>query len=117
MDILERDIKLKQIRSEIRKNKTHLLEQFAELETIKDGNKFLTNVHDDYKNYANYIKGIKKEQEIQILRLLHYLEKNMLEANLTEKMTREAMHEQKILLEKLDSVRSELKDITQTISQ
>ena len=117
MDILERDIKLNQIRSEISKNKTHLLEQFVELETIKDGNKFLINVYDDYKNYANYIKGIKKEQEIQILRLLHYLEKNMLEANLTEKMTREAMHEQKILLEKLDSVRSELKDIMQSVSQ
>ena len=117
MDILSRDLKLKQIRSEIRKNKTNLLEQFAELETIKDGNLFLKDVYDDYQNYADYIKGIKKEQEIQILRLLHYLEKNMLEANLTEKMTREAMHEQKILLEKLDSVRSELKDITQTVSQ
>jgi len=117
MDILSRDIKLNQIRLEINKNKTSLLDQFAELETIKDGNLFLKDVYDDYKNYAHYIKDIKKDQEIQILRLLHYLEKNMLESNLTEKMTREAIHEQKILLSKLDGVRTELKDITKTVSQ
>ena len=53
----------------------------------------------------------KKEQEIQILRLLHYLEKNMIDSNLTERMLEEAKHEQSVLLEKLYEVRNDLKDV------
>ena len=56
---------------------------------------------------------MKKEQELQILRLLHYLEKSMLEANLTDRMVREAKHEQQVLLEKLNTVRSDLTEITE----
>ena len=40
---------------------------------------------------------LEKDQEIQILSLLHYLEKSLLEANLTDKMVRQAKHEQKNL--------------------
>ena len=55
---------------------------------------------------------MKKEQELQILRLLHYLEKSMLEANLTDRMVRQAKHEQQVLLGKLNTVRSDLTEIT-----
>ena len=106
---------LNAIRCEINKNKNDLLKQHSELVDIKNTNKFLKMVHDDYKSYHNHINSIKKDQEIQILRLLHYLEKNLLEANLTDKMTREALHEQKVLLEKLESVRNDMKSITEQV--
>ena len=71
----------------------------------------MRQVYGDYKDYHNYIINQKKEQEIQILRLLHYLEKNMIDSNLTERMLQEAKHEQSILLEKLYDVRNDLEDV------
>ena len=59
----------------------------------------------------------KKDQEIQILSLLHYLEKSMLEANLTERMVLEARNEEKILLNKLSNIRGELKEITENVEE
>ena len=53
----------------------------------------------------------KKEQELTILRLLHYLEKNMLDSNLTERMLQESKHEQSVLLEKLYEVRNDLEKV------
>jgi len=41
----------------------------------------------------------------------------MLEANLTERMVKEAQHEEKILLGKLSSIRGELKDITEKVEE
>ena len=60
---------------------------------------------------------LKKDQEIQILSLLHYLEKSMLEANLTERMVMEAKNEEKILLNKLAKIRGELKEITEKVEK
>ena len=59
-------------------------------------------------NVMNTIVNLKKDQEIQILRLLHYLEKSLLDANLTNKMVREAKHEQQILLKKLNTIRRKI---------
>ena len=73
----------------------------------------MSDIYEDYKGYHDYIVNMKKEQELQILRLLHYLEKNMLEANLTDRMVRESKHEQQMLLSKLNTVRSDLAEITE----
>ena len=55
---------------------------------------------------------MKKDQEIQILRILHYLEKSMLDSNLRKRMVEESKHEQEILLGKLNVVRNDLDEIT-----
>lgn len=117
MDKFTNELKLNQLRFELNKNKEKILKDVKELRKIKDDNVFLSEVYNDYKDYTYHVKSIKKEQELQILRLLHYLEKNLLEKNLTEKMTREAIHEQKILLNKLQNVRNELKKITKDIEK
>ena len=49
--------------------------------------------------------------------MLHYLEKSMLEANLTERMVLEARNEEKILLNKLSNIRGELKEITENVDE
>jgi len=117
MSIYDKDLLLSKIQCQIKKNKRKLIRDFRELEAAKTNNEFLDSVYEDYQNYKNYIVGMKKDQEIQILSLLHYLEKSMLEANLTERMVQEAKHEEKILLNKLAKIRGELKDITKEVEQ
>ena len=75
----------------------------------------MREVYDDYKSYYDYIVGVKKDQEILILSLLHYLEKSMLEAGLTDKMIRQAKHEYNDLLNKLEGVRNDLAEITNKV--
>ena len=113
MDVFKKDMILKQIASEIKINQNNIGNGVVELYKIKDKNDSLREIYKDYKGYHDYIVNMKKDQELQILRLLHYLEKSLLEANLTNKMVREAKHEQQVLLKKLNNVRVELAEITQ----
>ena len=117
MDIFQKDMILKQIASEIKKNQNNIGIGVVELYKIKDKNEDLREVYEDYRGYRDYIVNMKKEQELQILRLLHYLEKSMLEANLTERMVMEAKNEEKILLKKLAEIRGELKEITEKVEK
>ena len=117
MDIYNEDLLLKKIQCQIKKNKKKLINDFRELEHSKTNNEFLNEIYNDYEKYKNYIVGFKKDQEIQILSLLHYLEKSMLEANLTERMVLEAKNEEKILLNKLAKIRGELKEITENVEK
>ena len=113
MDIFRKDKLLKQIQCEIKKNRNNMVSGLYELEETKNQNIHLQEVYDDYKSYHDYIVNMKKDQEIQILSLLHYLEKSMLEAGLTDRLHRQAKHEQEVLLGKLETVRNDLSEITQ----
>ena len=117
MEVYNKDLLLKKIQCQIKKNKKKLINDFRELEESKSSNEFLKEIFNDYEKYKNYIVGLKKDQEIQILSLLHYLEKSMLEANLTERMVSEAKNEEKILLNKLAEIRGELKEITENVEK
>ena len=111
MNNFQKELVLKQIACEIKKNRNNLHGNLRDLRVFQKDNKFLRQVYGDYKDYHNYIINQKKDQEIQILRLLHYLEKNMIDSNLTERMLEEAKHEQSVLLEKLYEVRNDLEDV------
>jgi septal ring factor EnvC (AmiA/AmiB activator) len=111
MDHLQNELVLKQIACEIKKNRNNLHSNLRNLRTFQKDNKFLRQIYDDYEDYHNFIINQKKEQELTILRLLHYLEKNMLDSNLTERMLQESKHEQSVLLEKLYEVRNDLEDV------
>lgn len=117
MSIYDKDLLFRKIQCQIKKNKKKLINDFRELEHSKTNNEFLNDIYKDYEKYKNYIVGLKKDQEIQILSLLHYLEKSMLEANLTERMILEAKNEEKILLNKLAEIRGELKEITERVEK
>ena len=111
MNHLQNELVLKQIACEIKKNRNNLHSNLRNLRTFQKDNKFLRQIYDDYEDYHNFIINQKKEQELTILRLLHYLEKNMLDSNLTERMLQESKHEQSVLLEKLYEVRNDLEDV------
>jgi len=111
MNHLQNELVLKQIACEIKKNRNNLHSNLRNLRTFQKDNKFLRQIYDDYEDYHNFIINQKKEQELTILRLLHYLEKNMLDSNLTERMLQESKHEQSVLLEKLYEVRNDLEKV------
>lgn len=115
MDIYARDKMLKQIALEIKKNQNSIGNNVAKLSMMKEKNDLLREVYDDYKDYKNYIVNDKLKQENELLSLLHYLEKSLIENDLTDKMVREAKHEQNILMQKLEKVRSDLQEITGSV--
>lgn len=115
MDIYARDKMLKQIALEIKKNQNSIGNNVAKLSMMKEKNDLLREVYDDYKDYKNYIVNDKLKQENELLNLLHYLEKSLIENDLTDKMIREAKHEQNILMQKLEKVRNDLQEITGSV--
>lgn len=111
MDIYNKDQTLSDIKQKIKENKEDLIKTYKELSKSKENNKYLKDVYNDYEDYKNSIIKSKKLQETQILSLLHYLEKSMTEGSLTERMLKEAKNEETLLLNKLNKIRNEIKDI------
>jgi hypothetical protein len=115
MDVFKKDMILKQIASQIKMNEKISGDSIADLYKLKNDNDHLRELYEEKKQCHNTIVNLKKDQEIQVLRLLHYLEKSLLDANLTNKMVGEAKHEQQILLKKLKSIQGDISNMTQQV--
>tara|TARA_B100001175_G_C19333348_1_gene553663 strand:- start:24 stop:392 length:369 start_codon:yes stop_codon:yes gene_type:complete len=115
MDVFKKDMILKQIASQIKMNEHISGVGVADLYKLKNDNDNLRELYEEKKQCHNTIVNLKKDQEIQILRLLHYLEKSLLDANLTNKMVEEAKHEQQILIKKLKSIQGDISNMTQQV--
>jgi len=115
MDVFKKDMILKQIASQIKMNEQISGVGVADLYKLKNDNDNLRELYEEKKECHNTIVNLKKDQEIQILRLLHYLEKSLLDANLTNKMVAEAKHEQQILIKKLKAIQGDISNMTQQV--
>jgi hypothetical protein len=115
MDVFKKDMILKQIASQIKMNEQISGVGVADLYKLKNDNDNLRELYEEKKECHNTIVNLKKDQEIQILRLLHYLEKSLLDANLTNKMVAEAKHEQQILIKKLKGIQGDISNMTQQV--
>ena len=115
MDVFKKDMILKQIASQIKMNEQISGVGVADLYKLKNENDNLRELYEEKKQCHNTIVNLKKDQEIQILRLLHYLEKSLLDANLTNKMVAEAKHEQQILIKKLKGIQGDISNMTQQV--
>ena len=115
MDVFKKDMILKQIASQIKMNEQISGVGVADLYKLKNENDNLRELYEEKKQCHNTIVNLKKDQEIQILRLLHYLEKSLLDANLTNKMVEEAKHEQQILIKKLKAIQGVISNMTQQV--
>jgi len=115
MDVFKKDMILKQIASQIKMNEQISGVGVADLYKLKNDNDNLRELYEEKKECHNTIVNLKKDQEIQILRLLHYLEKSLLDANLTNKMVAEAKHEQQILIKKLKALQGDISNMTQQV--
>ena len=115
MDVFKKDLFLKQIASQINTNEHNIGVSVKDLYELKNGNDNLRELYEEKKQCHNTIVNLKKDQEIQVLRLLHYLEKSLLDANLTNKMVAEAKHEQQILIKKLKAIQGDISNMTQQV--
>ena len=115
MDVFKKDMILKKIASEIKINKEDIGTSVSDLYELKNKNNHLRELYDEKKQCHNTIVNLKKDQEIQILRLLHYLEKSLIDSDLTNKMIGEAKHEQQILIKKLKNIQGDISNMTEQV--
>ena len=115
MDVFKKDMILKQIASQIKMNEQISGVGVADLYKLKNENDNLRELYEEKKQCHNTIVNLKKDQEIQILRLLHYLEKSLIDADLTNKMIGEAKHEQQILINKLKNIQGDISNMTEQV--
>ena len=115
MDVFKKDMILKQIASQIKMNEQISGVGVADLYKLKNDNDNLRELYEEKKECHNTIVNLKKDQEIQILRLLHYLEKSLIDADLTNKMIGEAKHEQQILINKLKNIQGDISNMTEQV--
>ena len=105
---MQKALILQQLQSEMKNNREKMLSEQRELEKIKEQNRFLEEVHGDYKKYHQQIAESKDGYSKKLNQLVEYLEKQMLESGLSEKEMRQAKFEQKRILDDLDRVKLDI---------
>jgi len=111
MNFIEKEKMLKEIQYQMKKEQLSILKNLKEMEKKQDKNSFLKGVYEDYRMYRDHIVKQKEKEETNIRDLINYLEKNLLSNGLTDRMARQAQFEQKQLLDNLNGIRKELKDL------
>jgi hypothetical protein len=111
MDIANRDQIIDALRLEIDKVRGGVLNQLQDIGEIQKENEFLTEIVGDYKKYHNALKRQKQREENHLKMLVDYLEKQLMEAGMTESMENQARFEQNRILESLENLKSEMKEI------
>lgn len=108
MSFLENSLILHQLQSEISRNKEQMLKERCEVNKIKDQNKFLVGVYEDYNRYYNKMAEGKNKYKKQLEKLSSYLENQIEEAGLSENELRQAKFEQKKILKDLDKIKLDI---------
>ena len=107
----DKQLLLKQIKCQIKKNQQNMIKELRDINIIKDENIFLNEIYDDYNKYYNHIVKQKRDHKNELNNLISYLEKNMLESGLSNRALRQAKFEQKKLLGKLENIKNELNEL------
>ena len=84
MDIAKRDQIITALRSEIDRVRGGVLDQLQDIGEIQKENEFLTEIVGDYKKYHRALLRQKKREEDHLKMLVDYLEKQLMEAGMTE---------------------------------
>jgi hypothetical protein len=108
MSFLENSLVLHRLQSEISRNREQMLKERCEVNKIKEQNKFLMGVHEDYDRYYNKMAEGKNKYKKQLEKLSNYLEKQLDNAGLSENELRQAKFEQKRILKDLDKVKLDI---------
>ncbi len=114
MIVAIRDKRIASLQNQIEDRKKLLLENNNKLRIITDENEYLNEVANDYDKYFSYIKE-QKEQQVKAFDLIYkYLERLIKSNKYTEEEMLNALREQKEILDKINSVKSELDNIVST---
>ena len=108
-----RDLNLSRIEAEIKNKKSLLIRKKKDLDKKHNLNDYLYGVKDDYSKYYNFILEEKQNQHQALSLLKEYID----DLNNTEKIIDEqathVKHDQRIILEEIEKVKSELDDLVQ----
>jgi hypothetical protein len=114
MSFLENSLILHRLQSEINRNKEEMLKERCEITKIKEQNKFLMGVQEDYNRYYNKMAEGKNKYKKQLEKLSTYLENQIEKAGLSENELRQAKFEQKNILKDLDKVKLDIDQMINT---
>lgn len=111
MIVAIRDKRIASLQNQIENRRKLLLENSKKLKIITDENEYLNEVANDYDKYFAYIKE-KKEQQVKAFDLIYkYLERLIKSNKYTEEEMINLLREQKEILDKINSIKTELDDI------
>jgi len=112
--IADRDLKLIQLKEEIKKKKEFLLEKKAELEKKEGLNQYLGPVKDFYDGFYDEEVN-KKKKELQAMTILNdYLYFLEDEKHLVNSQLITAKHDKKEILHEMNKIKKELNKITKS---
>ena len=111
-EIAERDKKILQIRDLLQKNKEELRLNNMLIEKESKNNSYLKDVLNNYHSYRNYIVNMKNKQKDSMDNIFVHLEKIANENTLSEENLERIKMEQNHILEELDNLKKDLKELT-----
>ena len=111
MDIYRRDAIIQLLRNELDKQKTSQTEQMKHILTETRDNEFLREIKRDYKNHYDYMLQQQLDKEMQLYRLIEYLEKSIQQGQLTQTLLLQTKDEKRRLVEEIDNVRREIDEL------
>ena len=113
MDVACNDLVRQRIIENIRKKENELRESYINLKKTAIENKFFASVLDDYEEYYNYIRDEKQKQIVVLSKIAEHLDKLIMNTTDINNQAAVLKEDQKIILDKLSTVRHELEEITQ----
>ena len=111
MDLAKRDLKVHEISKQIKLEQAKMLKRYQTISNKKTKNKYLQQIHDNYKKFKDDIVNDKKKQIKHITSLIKYLEKMKKENSENDMILNKLRLEEKSLLKKISDLKYEIKVI------
>lgn len=114
--LAERDMKLREIRKKIHNKKMQLKRNMSMLKQEIGTNEELKQILSDYESSVEELKKKKQEQLIYFELMQDYLDKINKDSNLTAEALIRAKDDQRLILEEMKNVKTELSELAEETS-
>jgi len=112
LDVGNRDNLLQKIQDQIGLKRRFLANKQNDLKEYISTNEFLRGVKEDYSKYNDYIMNEKKQQIQAFETLKQYSEDLRMNGELTQDKVREAIRDQKYIMEEMGNLKQHLNEYT-----
>jgi hypothetical protein len=110
-NLKSKDEQFIQLLNEIEYKKKMLLDKQQKISQITKHNVFLEHIKEDYLNYNGYIKKQKEDQVYALNTLNQYITDLKKSGNLSKHNISDAKHEQKKILNEINSIKTNLDEL------
>lgn len=111
LDVEKREQILRALREEHDNLKKRMSARFDELKNIENMNDYLTLVKKDYATQNTYIRELKQKQAAEMEKIMRGLNEIIVKGKLTDFDVKKAKMEQDAILNSLNAVRSEMREV------